>query len=159
MATFNVAQFVAATASPLTGFPETARNLKIVETFFDVALTSGLGTVNAGAGLTSADIVKVIPLPIGAFVVGAAMETLTAFTTSTTLALGDSGSATRFLAATAADAAVGFLGNVPAATRFYSAIDAVQVTIGGANPVVGKVRVVIVLAELTKHLPATTAVL
>lgn len=160
MTTYTVNQFVAASSSaPITQFPETARNLKIVETFVDVALTSGFGTVNTGSGLTSGDVVKLLPLPIGAAVIYAAVETLTAFTTSTTIALGDSGSSTRFLAATAADAAVGYLGSASAAVHHYSAVDDVRITIGGANPVVGKVRVVIVLAELTKHLPASTAVL
>lgn len=139
--------------------PDTMRLIRVVEATVDVAATSGATSVNAGAGLTSGDTVKIIPLAKDAVVLSAGMEVLTAFTASTTLALGDTGSGTRYASATAVTTTGEKVATPSVSSYNYAAADYIVLTVGGANPTVGKARVWIVLGWPTSVPAATTAVL
>jgi hypothetical protein len=69
---------------------------------FDDTMVSVAGTeVDFGKTNTASTVFKVIPLPLGATVIGGSVTTDTAFDAATyNVSIGDSGSATRYLGAT-----------------------------------------------------------
>lgn len=109
--------------------------------------------------MTSGDVVNMFSLPAGALVLYAGMEVLTACTTSTTAAIGDGGSSTRFIGQTAVATTGHKVVTDSIAHYQYPTADILLLTLAGANPIVGKIRVYMVMVEAVSHPAATTAVL
>lgn len=114
------------------------------------------------ASVTNGDVLKLIALPKGAFVLGTMVTINTAATASTTMSVGDSGSGTRYSTTLDITQAAGTLIAPAVYTgHAYTAADYISVTVAGASPTAGKVTVSALVVDMSglTHLPAGVATL
>lgn len=86
-----------------------------------------------GATPTAADTVKMVTIGAGTYVLMAFAQTITAGPATSTISLGDSGSATQFLSALSV-AATGTSVSATSTAKYYTAADYLLVTLGTTVP-------------------------
>lgn len=119
-----------------------------IQATIDLNHSGGLGF---GTTFASGDIIQIANLPAGAVVLAAGVQVVTAGSGTGTFALGDTGSATRFTAATAVNA-TSYTAGVTA--HVYTAQDTLQITVGTANVTTGVYTVWALVANMNDARPA-----
>lgn len=96
---------------------------------------------------SAADTIEIINIPAKSIVIGSSCEVMEAEGAVLTLNVGDAGLATQY--ATALDGNVLAQHAGTASPAYQSAADTVLVTVATGNPVLAKIRVTLVLANVT----------
>ncbi len=104
----------------------------------------------AVASVTNGDVLKLIALPKGAFVLGVATTINKAATAATTMSIGDSTSGTTYATTLAVTGAAGTI-IVPGSYtgKLYTAADYISATVAGASPTVGQITVSVLFADMS----------
>lgn len=114
------------------------------------------------ATVANGDVLKIIALPKGSYVIGTFVTINTASTASTTMSVGDSGSGTRYSTTLDVTQAAGTeIAPTSYTAHAYTAVDYISVTVAGASPTVGQVTISVLVADMSglTHLAAKVATL
>lgn len=136
------------TSTTQVGSPVRGPSVWTIQATLDLTDAGGMGYGNT---LASADVVRLAVLPPGCVVLSAGMRVTTVADTSVTIALGDSGSSTRYNAATAATS-TGY--TISVSPHAYTSQDYLLATIGGASMTKGVVKFWAIVANLDDARPA-----
>lgn len=128
MATWNLFSISASQTGQADTGPDPVTRYSFV---IDLNTVGGFGF---GDTFASGDVIQLATLPIGATVLSAGMNVVAAGSGSGTFALGDTGSSTRYNAATAV-ATPGY--TISTTPHAYTAADTLEVTVGTASVTTG----------------------
>lgn len=130
-------------AQTYTGLPDSKpQSVATVRLTLDLNDVGGIGY---GDTFASGDVLKISAIPAGWVVLAAGIQIVAAGDTSTTMSLGDTGSATRFISA-GSSASTAYLSGLTA--HAYTAVDTLEITVGGASVTKGIFYVWALVADM-----------